>query len=93
MSETSETDGVLRPKHLWVIGIVTLLWNAAVWVFLVSLISMAITAFQNYALSNGMEVIGDAFSLGFTAAIFLIALALYLYAGVSLRYFRHSSQL
>ena len=52
----------------------------AVWVFLASLIAMAITSFQNYALSNGMEVMGDAFSLGFTAAIFLIALALFLYA-------------
>lgn len=139
MSETRETDVVPTPKHLWVIGVITLLWNAmgaldyvmtqtrneaymsaftpeqlsffygfpawavatwaiavwggvlgaflllfrrryAVWVFLASLIAMAITAFQNYALSNGMEVIGDAFTLGFTAAIFLIALALFLYA-------------
>ncbi len=52
----------------------------AVWVFLASLIAMVITTFQNYVLSNGMEVIGDAFSLGFTAAIFLFALALFLYA-------------
>jgi hypothetical protein len=52
----------------------------AVWVFLASLIAMTITAFQNYALSNGMEVMGDAFSLGFTAVIFLLALAFFLYA-------------
>ncbi len=52
----------------------------AVWVFLVSLIAVVIMTFRNYILSNGMEVIGDAFSLGFTAVIFLIALALFLYA-------------
>ncbi len=139
MSETNETDVERTPWHLWVIGVVALLWNAmgaldyvmtqtrneeymsnftpeqlsffygfpawvdaawaiavwggvlgallllirrryAVWVFLASLIAMVITAFQNYVLSNGMEVIGDAFILGFTAAIFLAALALLLYA-------------
>lgn len=54
--------------------------HLAVWVLLVSLIAMVITAFHNYVLSNGMEVIGDAFSLSFTAVIFLISLALFLYA-------------
>jgi len=54
--------------------------RAAVLAFLASLIAMVITAFQNYILSNGMEVIGDAFSLIFTTAIFLAALALLLYA-------------
>ncbi len=52
----------------------------AVGVFLASLIAMAITAFQNYALSNGMEIMGDAFSLGFTAAIFVCALLFFIYA-------------
>ena len=52
----------------------------AVWVFLISLVAMVITTFHNYFLSNGMEVVGDAFSLIFTATIFLIALALFLYA-------------
>lgn len=52
----------------------------AVGVFLISLVAMVITTFHNYFLSNGMEVSGDAFSLIFTAAIFLIALALFLYA-------------
>jgi hypothetical protein len=52
----------------------------AAWTFLVSLIAIVITTFQNYVLSNGMEVAGDAFSLGFTAVIFLLALAFYLYA-------------
>ena len=54
--------------------------RAAVWAFLASLIGMVVTAFQNYVLSNGMEVVGDAFSLSFTGAIFLIALGLLLYA-------------
>jgi hypothetical protein len=139
MSETDELDVQRTPWHLWVIGVVALLWSAigaldyvmtqtmneaymsqftpeqlafftsfptwvvaawaiavwggvlgglllllrrryAVWVFLASLIAMTITAFQNYALSNGMEVMGDAFSLGFTAVIFLLALAFFLYA-------------
>ena len=127
------------PWHIWVIGIVALLWNAmgafdfvmtqtnneaymsnftaeqldfftgfpfwvvavwaiAVWggvigtlllllrmkwavpVFLASFAAMVITAIHNYGFSNGMEVMGDLFSLIFTAVIFLIALALYLYA-------------
>jgi hypothetical protein len=139
MSETSETKNPMTPWHLWVVGIVALLWSAmgamdyvmtqtkneaymsaftpeqleffyglpawavatwavAVWggvlgaillllrrrhavgVFLASLIAMVITAFQNYVLSNGMEVMGDAFSLSFTATIFVVALALFLYA-------------
>ena len=139
MSEKRETDVEPTPWHLWVIGIVALVWSAmgamdyvmtqtrneaymsgftpeqltffygipawavatwaisvwggvlgallllirrryAVWVFLASLIAMVITAFQNYVLSNGIEVIGDAFILGFTAVIFLAALALFLYA-------------
>jgi len=139
MPETSETDVARTPWHLWLIGVLALLWSAmgafdylmtqtrneaymsnftpellsffysfpgwviaawaigvwggvlgaillllrrrlAVWVFLASLIAMVSTTFHNYVLSNGMEFMGDAFSLGFTAAIFLIALALFLYA-------------
>ena len=139
MSETRETDVESTPWHLWVIGIVALVWSAmgamdyvmtqtkneaymsgftpeqlsffygipawavatwaiavwggvlgallllirrhhAVWVFLASLIAMVITTFQNYVLSNGMEIMGDPFSLGFTATIFLFALAFFLYA-------------
>jgi len=51
-----------------------------VWVFLASLMGMVVTTFYNYFLSNGMDVIGDAFSLGFTAVIFLVALGVFLYA-------------
>lgn len=52
----------------------------AVWVFLASLAGMVITTFHNYVLSNGMQVVGDAFSLIFTAVIFLAAVGLFLYA-------------
>jgi hypothetical protein len=127
------------PRHLWVIGIIALIWNSggafdylmtqtrneaymsafsseqweffygipawavamwaiAVWggvlgtllllmrkrlavpVFLVSFIALTLTAFQNYVLSNGLEVIGSGFERGFIAAIFFIALLLFLYA-------------
>lgn len=54
--------------------------SLAVWFFLVSLIAMVVTTFHNYILSNGMQVVGDTFSLTFTAVIFIIALALYLYS-------------
>ncbi|SHI09418.1 hypothetical protein [Ferrimonas marina] len=65
-----------------VLGAVMLLLRkgSAVPIFLVSLLCMVIVTFQNYVLSNGMEIIGDVFSLGFTLLIFLVALALYLYA-------------
>ena len=65
-----------------VLGVLLLLLrrSLAVWVFLASLIGMVITTIHNYLLSNGMEVAGDAFSLVFTAVIFGIALALFLYA-------------
>lgn len=52
----------------------------AVWVFLASLAGMVVTTFHNYVLSNGRDVIGDAFSLGFTGVIFVVALALFAYA-------------
>ncbi len=65
-----------------VIGALLLLFRLrhAIWAFLASLIAVVVTTFHNYVLSNGMEVSGDAFSLGFTAVIFLVALALFLYA-------------
>ncbi len=65
-----------------VLGAVLLLLRKqiAVWVLLVSLVAMVLTAFQNYVLSNGLEVIGDAFALTFTAVIFVVALGLFIYA-------------
>jgi hypothetical protein len=65
-----------------VLGSILLLLRKAITVpvFLVSLIAMVITAIHNYILSNGMEVIGDTFSLVFTAVIFLVSLGLYLYS-------------
>jgi hypothetical protein len=128
-----------RPLHLWIVGILSLLWNAmgafdyfmtqtkneahmakftpeqleyfysfptwveaawatAVWVavagsilllmrkkvtellFLVALVAMVLTSIYNFGLSNGLEVMGDPFSLIFTAIIFVVSVALYLYA-------------
>lgn len=138
MSETEYSGAPQTPKHLWMVGGVTLLWNVvgaydylmtqtqneaymgqftpeqleffyafptwvvafwalAVWggvlgsilllmrkslavpVFIVSLSSMVITTFQNYVLSDASEVIGVA-GIAFSAVIFLIAVALVLYA-------------
>jgi hypothetical protein len=49
-------------------------------VFLISLIAMVLTTIYNYGMSNGLEVMGGAGSLMFTAVIFLVALGLWLYA-------------
>ena len=139
MSNTEGTRAGSTPWHLWVIGVISLLWGAmgaldyvmtqtrneaylsqfteqqlaffygipswavatwaiAVWggvlgsllllirrrqavaVFLISMIALFASMFQNYVLSNGMEVMGDPFSLGFTAAIVLFSIALFIYA-------------
>ena len=52
----------------------------AEWVFLASLVGVALTTLQNYVLSNGLEVMGGPGSVLFTAVIFLVAIGLYLYA-------------
>jgi len=141
MTETPTAEVHGTPLHLWVVGVIALLWNSvgafdyimtqtrnegymggftpeqleffygfptwvvafwafAVWgsvigsvlllmrkrlavqAFFVSLVSMVITTIHNYGMSNGLEVAGDAFSLVFTAVIFLTAVALLLYARV-----------
>ncbi len=48
--------------------------------FLLVLFTMAITFLYNYVLSNGLEVMGDAFSLAFTGLIIVVAILLYVYA-------------
>lgn len=139
MSDSASNRTAKTPWHLWVIGILGLLWNAmgafdyvmtetrnasymsaftpeqldffyslpawtvaawaiavwgsvlatiflllrkgiAVWIYLVSFVAMLITTFQNYILSNGLEVMGDPFSLFFSGLIFLIALGLIVYS-------------
>jgi len=139
MSDASENIRPATPWHLWVVGVVSLLWNAvgamdylmtqtrneeymgaftpeqleffygipawaiatwaiAVWVgvlgsillllrrrhalgaFVVSLIAMFITSFQNYVLSNGLEVMGDPFSMIFTGIIIVVSIALVFYS-------------
>jgi hypothetical protein len=52
----------------------------AVLAFLASLLGAVVTTIRTYFLANGMEVLGDVFSLGFAAVIILVALGLYLYA-------------
>ena len=132
------SDAKTTPKHLWIIGIIPLLWNMmgaydylmtqtrneaymaqfepaqleyfynfptlvvvfwafAVWcsvlgsvlllmrkrlavpVFMVSFVSMVITAIYNFGLSDGMEVMGTT-GLVFTLVIFFVALGLVLYS-------------
>lgn len=65
-----------------VLGAILLLLRKrlAVWALLASLVAMVITTVRNYVFADGMAVIGDTFSLVFTAVIFLVALALFLYA-------------
>lgn len=64
-----------------VLGCILLLMRKrlAVPVLLVSLASMVVTAIYNFGFSEGMEIMGASGAM-FTAAIFLVALGLWLYA-------------
>ncbi len=65
-----------------VIGSILLLMKKrlAVGTFLVSFLAMLITTIHNYGFSNGLEVSGSPFELIFSGVIFVVALALFLYA-------------
>ena len=135
----NDSIAIKRPVHLWIVGIISLLWNAmgafdyimtqtkneaymanftpeqldffygfpfwvestwalAVWgsvlasvflllgrkcaqgMFLMSLVAMVATTIHNFVLSNGLEVMGDPFSLFFTGLIFVISVVLVLYS-------------
>ena len=135
----STNSSIKRPRHLWIVGVLSLLWNAmgafdylmtqtknesymakfspeqldffygfpiwvesawaiavwgalvgsvlllmakkmTEWLFLVALVAMVLTSIHNYGFSNGLEVMGDPFSLIFTGVIFALSVALYLYA-------------
>ena len=139
MSEAQATSNGPTPWHLWVVGVLAVLWNSmgafdylmtqtqnegymsqftpeqleyfygfpawvvacwamAVWggvlgavllllrkklavgVFLVSFLAMIVTTIHNFVLSNGLEAVGDPVALAFSAAIFVVALLLFLYA-------------
>ena len=126
------------PRHLWIVGAVTMLWNAvgafdysatqfriesymsqfsaeqlayfygfpswavaawaiavwssllgslclllrkawAVWLFGIALAGMAVTAFYNFVLTDGMAMMGAGGAI-FTAVIWLIAISLFFYA-------------
>ena len=64
-----------------VLGSVLLLLRKrlAVWAFAASLAGMVVTAFQNFVLANGLEIMGGA-GLGFSIVIFVIAVFLLFYA-------------
>ncbi len=139
MSDLNEINVNSTPWHLWVVGVVALVWSSggaydyvmtqtqneaymsnftpeqleffygfptwvvaawamavwggvlgsillllrrgeAVWAYLASLSFLVITMIQNFVFSNGMEVMGSTFELIFSAAIFFIAVLLFLYA-------------
>jgi ribose/xylose/arabinose/galactoside ABC-type transport system permease subunit len=65
-----------------VLGSVLLLLRKrlAVPVFLVSLVAMVITTFQNWVLANAAEIFPDTFSRVFSVLIFAIAVGLFFYA-------------
>lgn len=65
-----------------VVGSILLLLKMKItkWVFLGALVAMVLTSIYNFVLSNGMDFMGDPFSLIFTAIIFVVSVALYLYA-------------
>lgn len=65
-----------------VIGSILLLLRkrGAVWAFAVSLLGIVITAFQNFVLDNGVEIMGGGIAIFMSIAVFVIALALLLYA-------------
>lgn len=138
MNQSTSASAVAVPRHLWVVGVLALLWNSigafdyvmtesrndaymsqftpeqrayfyafpawvvatwalAVWggvlgsillllrkrwavpVFAVSLATMVITTIYNFVLTSGVEVMGTGGAI-FSAVIFAIAVALYLYA-------------
>lgn len=138
MNHSTSASAVAAPRHLWVVGVLALLWNSigafdyvmtesrndaymnqftpeqrayfyafpawvvatwalAVWggvlgsillllrkrwavpVFAVSLATMVITTIYNFVLTNGVAVMGMGGAI-FSAVIFAIAVALYLYA-------------
>jgi hypothetical protein len=65
-----------------VLGSILLLLRrqAAVWVFLASLVAMIFTTLYSYVLSDGLKVFGDPGSHAFSAVIFAGALGLFIYA-------------
>lgn len=65
-----------------VLGTILLLLRKklAVWVFLVSFVSMVVTTVRNYVFADGMEVTGGGVAMIFTVLIFLFALGFWLYS-------------
>lgn len=140
MSEAPQSTRPRTPWHLWVVGILALLWNAmgafdylmtqtkneaymgqfspeqleffygfpawvvsawaiAVWggvlgalllllrralaypVFIVSFLGLALSTFHNFVLTDGIEAMGGAGTLAFSAAIVIVSILLIVYSG------------
>ncbi|MFV0276056.1 MAG: hypothetical protein ACK5HY_02580 [Parahaliea sp.] len=141
MSILANARRVVTPWHLWLVGVLALLWNVAgaldfvmtqtrdarylanfsqqqldhvyslpTWVvvfwgiavgtgvlgalllllrrrlaptvFFVSLLALLAVYVRNYLFDNALEVMGDALSLWFSAAIVVVAIFLFFYAGI-----------
>lgn len=139
MNNPSSDPVVVTPRHVWIVGVLALLWNSvgafdylmtesrnqaymskftpeqlayfyafpmwviftwalSVWagvlgsvllllrkrwavpVFTISLAALLLTFFYNYVLTNGVAVMGGVGGLLFSAVIFVIAVALLVYA-------------
>lgn len=52
----------------------------AFWLYLASLLGVILTNIHTFLLSDGMNIMGDSASLIFTGVIFMVAVALFLYA-------------
>lgn len=74
---------------LWAIGVwggvagsllLLLRKRASVWAFLASLLAVVVTTIYSYGFGDAMAVSGDTFSLIISAAVFVIAVLLLLYA-------------
>ena len=65
-----------------VLGVVLLLLRRklAIWAFAASLAGVVVTMLQNFVLDDGLAVMGDPVSLGFTFLVIAVAVALLLYA-------------
>jgi hypothetical protein len=65
-----------------VVGSILLLLRkrAAVWAFAASLAGVVVTAFQNFVLASGLEIMGGGIALAMSVAVFVIAAALLWYS-------------
>ena len=65
-----------------VLGSILLLLRKAwaVWAFVASLAGIVSTAIYNFVLSDGLEIMGVGIALGFTIAVFVIGIGLFMFS-------------